>query len=307
MPISASQKHRRKQNAKSIPDFASLLRPESTMSTQASSDPESRTRNYRQYEYDGLNEPIHLDQNESEILQTPYQRSLYHHVDSTTHNNLDPDDISFCTPYSHVSNSLSRVPHIPQNAVDTRSKQVVVDIDKSCSPEFTSPKLYQRKSSKHYHNLKKETGLHQRPSKLSIGSHSSDSSHSRSTPSDICSSEEALDMKYTDITHDQLKNSLARISGERNQIAGYNPAIYHEKTALRNHINDNGLSININNYDPPSSQESHLLRFDSVLKAKDNMLQEKESVILKLRLQLANMQHQYKEDRAMFLQVGSIL
>ena len=146
---------------------------------------------------------------------------------------------------------------------------------------------------------------------------------------------EVMDMKFTDLTHMQLKRSLDQIHGQN--LRGHITNPYSEfllsgsggqsntNVCYSHPINENanlphtvgsrivGVYSNpaIHSYEPGfynnvgmSSSAPQSSKFDSILQAKDAMLQEKETVILKLRLQVSSLQHQIQESEATLRQVN---
>uniref|UniRef100_H2ZR46 Uncharacterized protein n=1 Tax=Ciona savignyi TaxID=51511 RepID=H2ZR46_CIOSA len=134
-----------------------------------------------------------------------------------------------------------------------------------------------------------------------------------------------MDMKFADLTHMQLKRSLdqihgldsARSSSVTNLIYSSVPSVgntcYSHELDVKNDLlkpwrhNSAGnfyqhgtATTTFENGHTVSSQSN---KFDAVLQVKDAMLQEKESVILKLRLQVAALQHHMKEGDAALRQV----
>ena len=148
---------------------------------------------------------------------------------------------------------------------------------------------------------------------------------------------EMMDMKFTDLTHMQLKRSLDQIHDQnlRGAISRpypefvYNGGGQSSTNACYSHpINENlhlpsnvtsrlvGVSNPILNgcTEPGFYNHAGLTtsvpqssKFDSILQVKDAMLQEKEAVILKLRLQVSSLQHQIQEGDAALRQVSGKL
>jgi len=148
---------------------------------------------------------------------------------------------------------------------------------------------------------------------------------------------EAMDMKFTDLTHMQLKRSLDQIHGQnlRGPITRPYPeyifsnggAQSSANACFSHPINENHLPHDVasriigvhsnpilngcaesglfNQVGLATSSQSS--KFDSILQVKDAMLQEKEAVILKLRLQVSSLQHQIQEGEAALRQVSGRL
>uniref|UniRef100_F7BPR4 Centrosomal protein of 85 kDa-like CC4 coiled-coil domain-containing protein n=2 Tax=Ciona intestinalis TaxID=7719 RepID=F7BPR4_CIOIN len=135
-----------------------------------------------------------------------------------------------------------------------------------------------------------------------------------------------MDMKFADITHMQLKRSLDQIhgvnsarsvnSGLSNQIYVGVPnvadACYSHDMNGNTHFSKPWRHNSAGNYyqqGAPAYDNGNVAtqpnKFDAILQVKDAMLQEKESVILKLRLQVASLQHQIQEGDAALRQVMS--
>ena len=136
---------------------------------------------------------------------------------------------------------------------------------------------------------------------------------------------EAMDMKYTDMTHMQLKRSLDQIHGQNLRLGSLpSDYLYNGVATVAHECYSNGnlshrptpRSITgsdpvLNNYTEAvyhnvgvSSANPQSTKFDTILQVKDAMLQEKEAVILKLRLEISSLQHQVQEGEAALRQVG---
>nr|XP_026690094.1 centrosomal protein of 85 kDa [Ciona intestinalis] len=158
-------------------------------------------------------------------------------------------------------------------------------------------------------------------------SSSASDSHRNGKTSDVDRvGQEEMDMKFADITHMQLKRSLDQIhgvnsarsvnSGLSNQIYVGVPnvadACYSHDMNGNTHFSKPWRHNSAGNYyqqGAPAYDNGNVAtqpnKFDAILQVKDAMLQEKESVILKLRLQVASLQHQIQEGDAALRQVMS--
>ena len=152
----------------------------------------------------------------------------------------------------------------------------------------------------------------------------------------VCQGRNAkADMKFTDLTHMQLKRSLDQIHGQNLRGSAssgslsdnvYNCVQSNVKVCYSHPISDDVhiplitprsiLSHHpepiLNGYAGPGCSSMAFQcaslpqssKFDAVLQVKDAMLQEKEAVILKLRLQISSLQHQIQEGEAALRQVS---
>ncbi|CAK8679383.1 unnamed protein product [Clavelina lepadiformis] len=135
---------------------------------------------------------------------------------------------------------------------------------------------------------------------------------------------EDTDMKFTDLTHNRLKQSLDQIHGQASSRSLSAPltlplslcnGVSHSRMNSARDFNGNGfLSSTSPTFNgcpsnqlctAPSNEPSMQAgsKYDAVLHVKDDMLQEKESVILKLRLQVAALQHEVQESNASLRQL----
>lgn len=148
-------------------------------------------------------------------------------------------------------------------------------------------------------------------------------------------SEASADMKYTDLTHLQLKRSLDQIHGQ-NLRCGNSTGLHsnHVYTSVQSNVKPcysrsirdepripvitprsigDPLSEPVfNNYSnycsnvafSCASSMPQSSKFDAIFQVKDAMLQEKEAVIVKLRLQISSLQHQLQESEVALRQVS---
>lgn len=103
-----------------------------------------------------------------------------------------------------------------------------------------------------------------------------------SARSDVFSSsaDEGMDMRYADNTHNQLRNSLARISSSSSNLheLRYSPPMSPCQQLLHHHRRTGGDT-----------------RFDALIRSKETLLKEKDSVIINLRLKNSALEHRLSE------------
>ena len=148
--------------------------------------------------------------------------------------------------------------------------------------------------------------------------------------------EEVMDMKYADLTHMQLKRSLDQIHGQNIRAGGISRSLpepfFSSAQGSTNAFYSHAMNENVqlpqsvgprivgnpsqvapdplfNNYSEGAYNNVGLAvpqpsKFDTIFQVKDAMLQEKEAVILKLRLQVSSLQHQVQEGEAALRQVS---
>ncbi|XP_039247769.2 centrosomal protein of 85 kDa-like [Styela clava] len=168
-------------------------------------------------------------------------------------------------------------------------------------------------------------------------------SSSSSTTSSV-SSEDAMNMRFTDLTHMHLKKSIDQIYGSYSsadsdhsdrqtprQVFSSSNSTYGSgsggvssardylsfnrvsatESAQRQHLSSltsqsigNGYSSQSSRLPPSIANSTNTSsKFHSLLSVKDALLEEKESAIVKLRLQVSSLQHQVKDSNATLRQV----
>jgi len=154
----------------------------------------------------------------------------------------------------------------------------------------------------------------------------------RKAGGEVKSSDDGMDMKFADLTHQQLKRSLDQIHGQHDTrpAVGFPPNCGGDGSRFANGVSNRafgaphgfgdfavapsfaghsaaaGVQTFVRNgcaYDAHEQQQQQPSKYDAILKVKDAMLQEKESVILKLRMQIASLEHQVQESDMALRQV----
>ena len=138
------------------------------------------------------------------------------------------------------------------------------------------------------------------------------------------------DMQYAELTHKQLTGSLNRIHEQNNKYTSETSSkekckikmpLREETSSCRAAVDDNlakdltpsqtcsksSISENHNQFSIMKNTElykaPYAAKLNAVLQVKDDLLHEKEATILKLRLQVASMQHQVLESETALRQV----
>ena len=216
-------------------------------------------------------------------------------------------DFSYCTPLTHLravpritteeksslcsTNKSKRTPSSAAVGSDT------TELLSSSSSSYNkgSSKVRSRKdtcgssSSDCYARSDKLVHQNQQHHLTAYSSGCSSVSHKSASSS----TDEGMDMKYAEKTHDQLRNSLAKINSS-------SASANNTKKQHNYFCRHDGSQLNYSNY---VDEKSNVPRYDAIIRSKDSLLQEKETEILDLRLQKANLEHRLKEFSAGLFQV----
>lgn len=107
------------------------------------------------------------------------------------------------------------------------------------------------------------------------------------------SSDEGMNMRFAELTHMHLKNSLHQINGQQHGL-DLDVADRYVSRPISSIANDGALSARGGFYSARGTGIGST-KFQSLLSVKDALLEEKESAIVKLRLEVSSLQHQLKE------------
>lgn len=108
------------------------------------------------------------------------------------------------------------------------------------------------------------------------------------------SSDEGMNMRFAELTHMHLKNSLHQINGQHHGL-DLDVADRYVSRPISSIANDGApLSARGGCYSARGTGIG-TTKFQSLLTVKDALLEEKESAIVKLRLEVSSLQHQLKE------------
>lgn len=107
------------------------------------------------------------------------------------------------------------------------------------------------------------------------------------------SSDEGMNMRFAELTHMHLKNSLHQINGHHHGL-DLDVGDRYATRPISSITNDGALSARGVCYSARGTGTGST-KFQSLLSVKDALLEEKESAIVKLRLEVSSLQHQLKE------------